>query len=455
MLKDIWKFWRGYFVTNPNKWKPIATVIFIVSMEFFLVFLNVQFNSWRNDFYNSLQNVDKVAFIYNIKKFTILALIFVGVWGYKTYIMQKLQINWRLWMTQTNLGKWLNTKTYYGLQFLPQSADNIDQRISEDINSFISLSISLTLGLLSSVTTFFSFIFILWTLSDSIDFVVYGHSITIGHYLVWAVLVYSVVGTWITRKIGKPLSRLNFEQELLEANFRYSLVRARENSESIALYKGEKFENEKFLGRFKKIVGNFNRINTKQKHLNWWSSYFAQIAVVFPYIVNAPRFFSGAIKLGGLMQAASAFDSVQTSLGWMVDSYVNLAQYRAVINRLKGFEQAAIDWKQLETKKEVTNMIGLGVNSNAFGIGAMTIYQPNGQALLINENLLLSPGDKCVISGPSGCGKSTIVRTIAGIWPYAPAPGAYSYSAATYIPRGHPRIHSSRHLVRSWHPMQP
>jgi vitamin B12/bleomycin/antimicrobial peptide transport system ATP-binding/permease protein len=383
-------------------------------MEFFLVYLSVQFNEWRNDFYNGLQALDKDVFIKNIKRFMMLALIFVGVWGYKTYLMQKLQILWRNWMTEYNLGRWLKTKTYYGTQFVSNSGDNFDQRISEDINSFISLSISLSLGLLSSVTTFFSFIFILWTLSDSFTMTVYGHSITIGHYLVWAVLVYSVFGTLITRKIGRPLSRLNYEQELLEANFRYNLVRTRENSESIALYEGENFENQKFHIRFGKIVGNFKKIITKQKHLNWWSSYFAQIAVVFPYIISAPRFFSKAITLGGLMQTASAFDSVQSSLGWIVDSYINIAQFKAVVSRLMGFETAITEWKELNDKKAIT----INKDTNKFGFSDLTIKLPNGEIILNKENFHFNKGGRYIVTGKNGAGKSTLIRVLANIWPY-------------------------------------
>jgi vitamin B12/bleomycin/antimicrobial peptide transport system ATP-binding/permease protein len=439
MLKNIWKFWKEYFVTNPKKWYPIFLVVFIVSMEFFLVYLNVQFNEWRNDFYNGLQALDKDSFIHNIKKFMILALIFVGIWGYKTYLMQKLQILWRNWMTEYNLDRWLKTKTYYGTQFVSNSGDNFDQRISEDINSFISLSISLTLGLLSSVTTFFSFIFILWTLSDSFTMTLFGHSITIGHYLVWAVLVYSIFGTLITRKIGRPLSRLNYEQELLEANFRYNLVRTRENSESIALYQGESFEKNKFSTRFGYIVDNFKKIITKQKHLNWWSSYFAQIAVVFPYIISAPRFFSKAIKLGGLMQTASAFDSVQSSLGWMVDSYINIAQFKAVISRLSGFESAINEWKELNDRK----LVFVNKNLNKFAFDYLTIRLPNGETLIRDQSFNFNVGERYIITGRNGTGKSTLIRVLANIWPYTEGKIYFPYntkqmfiSQNSYMPIG-------------------
>ena len=383
-------------------------------MEMILVYLNVRLNEWRNGFYDSLQNLDKDAFFHYIKVFMILALMYVGVYGYKAFYFQKLQITWRNWLTEKNLEKWLTSKTFYGSQFLSGTADNVDQRISEDINSFVVLSLSLSLGLLSSTVTFFSFIFILYTLSDSISFSLLGHEIFIGHYLVWGVIIYSIFGTMITRKIGHKLPGLSFIQEQFEANFRYSLMRTRENSESIVLYKGEKFEKKGFLKRFFYLYENFNKINVKQKHLNWWSSYFSQVAVIFPYLVSAPRFFSGAIKLGGLMQTASAFDSVQSSLAWFVDSFTNIANYKAVINRLNGFDTAIEDWHKLEKNKKVKF-----VDNKMFGIKNFSINLPNGKVLLNNETFNFKTGERYIISGANGTGKSTLLRCIANIWPYA------------------------------------
>ena len=414
MFKSILKYWKAFFITNPSRLKPIFLILSIITMEMMLVYLNVQFNEWRNGFYDSLQNLDQPSFIHYIKKFMILALIFVGIYGYKAFYFQKLQITWRNWLTEQNLEKWLNTKTFYGSQFLSGTADNVDQRISEDINSFVVLSLSLSLGLLSSCVTFFSFIFILWSLSDSITFTVLGHEIYIGHYLVWGVIIYSVFGTFVTRKIGKKLPVLSFIQEQFEANFRYSLMRTRENSESIVLYKGEKFEKKGFMKRFSYVFENFNKINVKQKHLNWWSSYFSQIAVIFPYLVSAPRFFSGAIKLGGLMQTASAFDSVQSSLAWVVDSFTNIAHYKAVITRLNGFDKAVEDWTALEKNKKVKF-----VNKTIFGVKDFSIQLPNSSLLLDKQSFNFKTGERYVISGSNGTGKSTFLRCIANIWPYA------------------------------------
>jgi len=414
MFKSIISYWKAFFVTNPKRLKPIFLLISIITMEMSLVYLNVRLNEWRNGFYNSLQNLDKDAFYHYIKVFMVLALMYVGIYGYKSFYFQKLQITWRNWLTEKNLEKWLSSKTYYGSQFLSSSADNVDQRISEDVNSFVVLSLSLSLGLLSSIVTFFSFIFILWSLSGPIAFTLFGMPIEIGHYLVWGVIIYSIFGTYITRKIGHKLPGLTFIQEQFEANFRYILMRTRENSESIVLYKGESVEKKGFMKRFSNIYDNFNKINVKQKHLNWWSSYFAQIAVIFPYIVSAPQFFSGAIKLGGLMQVASAFDSVQSALAWMVDSFTNIANYKAVINRLNGFEDAIKSWKDLEDKKKVKF-----IDAKKFGIRDFSIHLPNGSTLMNKQTISFKTGGRYVITGANGTGKSTLLRCIANIWPYA------------------------------------
>lgn len=382
-------------------------------MEFFVVFLNVQFNEWRNGFYNSLQNLDESAFTSSIYYFTGLALVFVGVAGYKAYCIQKLQIMWRTWMTNNTLKKYLNSGTYYGLHFLPDNTDNVDQRISDDIQSFIGMSLRLTLGLLAAVTTFFSFIYILWTLSGVLSLTILGVDISIGHYLVWLAVVYAVLGTWGTHKIGKPLSKLSYEQQQKEATFRYSLIRARENGESIALYRGEESENKRFTSYFTDIVSNYNLIIRKQKHLTWWSSFYGQLAVVFPYIVSAHRFFAKEITLGTLMQTASAFDSVQTSLSYIVDNYGSLAEFKAVTQRLTGLDKAINDWEKLSADKEF-----ILENGQTLAVKDLSVKLPNNETIIDNQSFSFRKGRRYVITGASGTGKSTLLKCLAGIWPY-------------------------------------
>lgn len=438
MIKTAAKFWREFFITNPKRSKPILLLIAVVGFELFTVFLNVQFNEWRNGFYNSLQNVDQDAFYYNIKKFLALAIVFVAVVGYKTYISQKLQGLWRKWMTHQYLAKWTHDKAYYGSQFITEAADNADQRIAEDVRSFVIYSMSLTIGLLSACVTFFSFIYILWTLSDVITMSAFGFSLAIGHYLVWLALIYACVGTWITHKIGRPLVGLNFEQQMREADFRFNLMRTKENAEAIAMYNGEDAENIKFKSVYDKLYTNYQKLITKQKHLTWWASYYGQIAVVFPYIISAPKFFAKTITLGTLMQTASAFDSVQSALSWIVDSYANIAEYKAVMQRLSGLDHTFVEWTKLTASKNI--VVKTGKN---FGFVKLSINLPNGQLLLNQQSMKFAKGKRYIISGASGVGKSTVIRSLANIWPYASGTITTQQnqqmmfiSQQTYIPHG-------------------
>lgn len=438
MIKHAWSYWKQFFVTNPDRLKPILLLVAVISFELFAVFLNVQFNEWRNGFYNSLQNVDQASFYYHIWKFLALAIIFVGIIGYKNFLSQKLQGLWRRWMTQKYVSKWLDTKTYYGSRFVPDAADNADQRIAEDVRSFVVYSMTLTIGLLSSVVTFFSFIYILWTLSTTLAFVAFGINIEIGHYLVWLALIYSVVGTWITCKIGRPLFKLNFFQQVREANFRFSLIRTKENAESVALYQGEEFEKKKFFSFYSDIFENYTQLIKKQKHLYWWSAYYGQVAVVFPYIISAPLFFAKKITLGTLMQTASAFDSVQGALSWLVESYSSVAEFKAVITRLKGLDKTFEEWDALDTNKNMTYK-----SAKNFGFIKLCVNLPNEKPLITDQSIKFAKGKRYLISGGSGVGKSTLIRSLAGIWPYASGtittPNNYKkmfISQETYIPHG-------------------
>jgi vitamin B12/bleomycin/antimicrobial peptide transport system ATP-binding/permease protein len=327
-----------------------------------------------------------------------------------------LEIKWRSWMTEHYLDNWLNKQNYYRLQLLNNSTDNPDQRISEDIKMFVSSTLTLSLGVLKATVTLFSFIVILWGLSGSLA-LPFGHSkIMIPGYMVWAAIGYAVIGTWITSKIGRPLVGLNFDQQRYEADFRFSLVRLRENSESIAFYRGEQQEQANFADRFKKVFGNFRALMLRQKKLTWFTSGYSQIAIIFPFLVAAPRFFSKQIQLGGLVQTASAFGKVQDALSFFVDSYSSLAEWQAVINRLEGFSNNI----ELVRNSSENSLIQVTYSSApSLIVSGLQVDLPNGSSLLDNLEFSLNKGDTLLIAGPSGSGKSTLMRTLAGIWPFA------------------------------------
>jgi putative ATP-binding cassette transporter len=306
----------------------VVLLAVIVGMSLGIVYLNVLFNEWNNLFYNSLQNKDLQAFFRLFGRFAILATFFIVVAVYQIYLRQMLQIRWRRWLTDRYVGRWLAGQAYYRLRFEEGLTDNPDQRISEDIAGFVEQTLSLTLGLLEAVVSLVSFSVILWELSGDITF----FNLPIPGSMLWAAVLYAGFGSVLTHVIGRPLIRLNFFQQRYEADFRFNLVRVRENAEAIGLYGGEEEESRGLAGRFGHVVANWWGIMRRQKRLTWFSAGYSQAAVIFPFLVAAPRYFSGAIQLGGLMQTVSAFAHVQSSLSWFVDAYTRLAQWKATVD---------------------------------------------------------------------------------------------------------------------------
>lgn len=408
-LRSVWRLALPYFRSEDKTMGRILLAAIIV-LNLADVFMSVQFNEWNNNFYNSLQDMNRQAFFESIVKFSWLAAIAIAISVYKLYLNQMLQIRWRRWMTGRYLDNWLGRQTYYRMQITGLQTDNPDQRIADDIGQFISLTLDLTLGFMSSVVTLFSFLFILWTLSGPLSFALAGHAITIPGYMVWAAVLYAIAGTWITVKLGRPLIPLNYNQQRYEANFRYSLVRLRENAESIAFYRGEAQEKTAFLDRFGDIFVNWWAIMRRRKLLNWFGSGYGQIAIIFPFLVVAPRYFAKQIKLGQVMQTASAFGQVQSALSYIVDAYSSIAVWRAVSDRLSGFADnmtAARDKRPVETAP---------AGEIAF-TGRVAL--PDGATLLDHVSLNVQASRSLLIKGPSGSGKTTLLRVLAGLWPYA------------------------------------
>ncbi|MBS0537276.1 MAG: ABC transporter ATP-binding protein/permease [Proteobacteria bacterium] len=409
-LGDWWRLVVPYF--KSEEW-PVAIPLLVgaIALTFTGVGLEVLFNDWNRRFYDALQNKNEDVFWHEIGFFSVLAALFIVNAVARGIVSPYLRLRWRRWLTNHYVSHWLRGRGYYRIE-LQRTVDNVDQRIAEDLNYLGQYTMTLFLGFLSAVATLLSFIVILWTLSGPVHLGFIGLDITIPGYMAVAALLYAIVGSLLANLVGRRLIPLNFMRQRYEANFRFSLVRVRENAEGIALYNGEAEEGRTLRERFADVFSNGWRVLFTQVQLAFYQSGYAQIAIIFPFLVTAPRFFAGAITLGAVMQTASAFGQVQNALSFFVDNYTSLAELRAVMDRLKGL-QTAVDEKPpaaIEVAREAgrTDVAATG----------MTLSLPTGQALLQGVDLKLPRGSATLVTGESGSGKSTLFRALAGIWPF-------------------------------------
>jgi putative ATP-binding cassette transporter len=414
-LRDTWRLIKPYWTSEERfiAWLLLGAVI---ALTLAMVYMNVLFNYWNNDFYNALQEKDKASFWRLMGRFTMLATIYIAMAVYAFYLNQMLQIRWRRWLTDSYLDQWLSDRAYYRLQLSGNPADNPDQRISEDLKIFVEQSLDLALGFLNAVVTLGSFVGILWGLSGPLEIPYNGGQIVIPGYMVWAALLYAVVGTWLTHKIGKKLIGLNFNQQRFEADFRFGLVRFRENTEGVALYNGEKDELRSFRARFGRVVDNWWQIMRRQKILNTFTIGYNQAAIIFPFAVAGNRYFAGTLQLGGLMQISSAFGHVQGSLSWFIGAYSTFATWKATVDRLLGFHDA-IENARAEMRSKSGVQQSQDTESDMM-IDNVSLALPDGTPLMASSSATFKPGESWLIRGPSGSGKSTLFRAIAGIWPF-------------------------------------
>ena len=406
-----WPYWK-----SDEKWSAIGLLAAVIALNLITVWLNVRFNYWNNDFYNALQQYDWPEFWRQFAIFGALALAFIVVGVYSSYLRGILHIRWRRWLTERFLRNWLEDQAYYRMQLNQATTDNPDQRISDDLNRFASISLTLSLGLLSSFVTLVSFLSILWTLSGALTIPLgSGASIDIPGYMVFAALIYAVAGTMLTRWIGYPLIRLNFDQQRYEADFRFSMVRLRENAENVAFYGGEAREFDTFQTRFVRVVANWWGIIKRRKKLTWFTYGYDQVAIVFPFLVAAPRYFDKVIQLGGLMQIASAFRQVQESLSFIISSYTEIAEYQSVVQRLAGFREKM---NEIAAEQQRPQAIEIVRDGTGVAVDALDLNLPDGRSLRPDITLAATPGKSLLITGASGAGKSTLLRAIAGLWPF-------------------------------------
>lgn len=412
-FRDVWYLTKSYWQSEEKK-KAFFLLGCIIALTLGVVYMLVLLNQWNNSFYSALQNYDAKKIFDELIHFSWLAAIYILLAVYSYYLQQTLILNWRRWLTTRFIDIWLQNKTYYNLQMFGKDTDNPDQRISEDVRQFVEMTLSFGIGILKAFCTFASFVVILYNLSGSLSFTFMGKTWTINGYMLWASLLYSVIGTYITHIVGRKLVKINFIQQKYEADFRFSMIRLRESAESVAFYRGEAQEGSVFKQRFKMLLDNFWKLVNKQKQLVFLNSGYSQIAIIFPFVVAMNRYLTKEVTLGGLMQVASAFGRVQDSLSYFVDMYSSIAQWQAVVMRLTCFGHHMHDVYQQAERFHVERFAAADVVE----VNNMQINLPDGKPLLENICFTLHPGHNVLIKGVSGSGKSTLLRAISGIWPF-------------------------------------
>ena len=412
-LGKLWKLTAPYWWSE-ERWIARGLLALIVALNIFWVYLLKLFNDWNGRIFNALQDKNAGAFYSELKYFAVLVAIYLIVWMYRVWLRQLLAIRWRRWLTGQYCGFWLSNRNYYRMELTRTGTDNPEQRIEQDIHNFTNQTLIIVLTLLLEVMTLATFAVILWNLSGNITIPVFG-GVEIPGYMMWVAIVYAALGSWATYAIGRPLARVNFNLERYNADFRFRLMRIRENAESIALYEGEADEQRRLTSAFGHIYVTWRRFMTYTKRLIGLNAFYSQIASIFPLVVASPGYFAGAFPLGVLMQTANAFGQVQGSLSWFIDQFQTLADWKAVVDRLTTFSVAMEAAKEAQADRAFATVDS---PSGAMALSDVEVALPNGRVLLEDVDLEIEPGDRVVIQGPSGSGKTTLFRVLAGLWPF-------------------------------------
>jgi putative ATP-binding cassette transporter len=401
-------------ITIRESWIGRGLLAVIVFLNIAIVYMSKLLNAWNARFFNALQEKNSDAFWYELKYWTVLVAIFIITFVYRQWLTQLLTIRWRRWLSHVYFHDWLADRTYYHMELTRHGTDNPEQRIEQDCATFTSQTLSITLGLLLQIMTLVTFAVVLWELSGSFVLPVFG-GIIIPGYMMWAALLYALVGSYATYLIGRPLVKVNFDLERYNADFRYRMVRVRENAESIALYGGEADEERRLSGAFGRIYDTWWKYMTYTKRLTGMTAFYTQAASIFPIVVAAPQYFAGKIQLGVLTQTADAFGQVQGALSWFVDVYAQLAAWKAVVDRLTTFSEAMVKAK---TEAAASAFAFKRTATPELSLANVDVLLPNGETLLKDVGLTVHRGESVALKGASGSGKTTLFRVLAGLWPF-------------------------------------
>jgi putative ATP-binding cassette transporter len=390
-------------------------IIFLIVVNQAQVGISVRLSFFNRDWFNAIQNKDSEAFwslLYTV--FLFWAAIYIASAIIEYLVQSSLMIRWRRWLTDQYISSWMGDGTHYRMALMGQDADNPDQRIADDVGSFINRTYDFSISMLAQLSSLVSFSIILWQLSD--QFTVPGTDIVVPGFLFWVALLYAAFGTFVTHMIGRKLVKLDFDQQRYEADFRFSLARLREYTEQIALLNGERTEKSALMQRFSEVIRNFFGIVALRKRMMMFTASYGQISPIIPYVVAAPFYFAGKVQLGAMTQTAGAFGRVEGALSYFINAYTSLAAYVAILQRLTTFDRSIDEAKKLGYEPETIIREQTG-DHGALELQHLSLTLPNGKPLLSADHLF-HPGQSILISGPSGSGKSTLLRALAGLWPY-------------------------------------
>ena len=425
LVRRFWRLAAPYF-SSDEKWTARLLAVGVIGLTLFQLAIQIRFNLWSRDFFNALEQRDWNAFLGVLGMFVLLAGTSMIVAVYQVYLKQLLQLRWRRWLTANLVDRWLENGRHYQLNFTGSGIDNPDQRIAENVRGATELAVEFALGILNSVLTLIAFSSILWVLSGALHVALGALSFDIPGYMVWAALIYAGLGSLATYVIGRPIVAANIRQNAAEADYRYALVRLRENSEGVALIRGETDEQKGLLGFFAEVFLSAKHLMHTHRRLMWLTSAYGMVGMVYPTLVASPRYFSGAITLGGLMQITAAFGQVQAGLTWFVDNFPRIAEWRSHVERLLEFERALDSTTEATNESGETTAITLVLASDELGkeveealtFRDLQIAHADGSIVLGETNTKIAKGERVLIAGDSGSGKSTLFRAIAGLWPW-------------------------------------
>ena len=388
-------------------WGSLVALLLVLALAITVVRLSVLLSYWQNDLFTALQKLDQPAFLRAILVFVVLIVVWVVVQLLQFYAQQRLEIRLRVWLNDRVVGDWLDGAAYHRGRFTSTPVDNPDQRIQEDIGAFSVSTVSLGVGAVNAIVSLVSFTFVLWALSGPLSVL----GVEVPRAMTFFAYLYVIVASVIAFRIGRPLIGLNFLRERLNAAYRYALIRLRDNSENVAFHRGERVEGATFGTRFGAVIDNAWALVYRNLRFLGWNFVITEGSIIVPYVIQAPRFFAGAISLGDVQQTGVAFGQVHDSLSFFRNAYDDFAIYRAVLIRLTGLLDADAEARALPA---VTLTDGEGLE-----VRDLTVRLPDERVLVDDLDLRLTAGDALLVAGASGSGKTTLLRSLADLWPWA------------------------------------